>query len=165
MKIRSKVIATVVATPFVLYGHALLQQENADAARFEKAIQESADAVIAQNGYVDLRKYAATKIHIAADQEKKTARSAMEITLGRAGVFFERAGAPTVAAAACLLLSANNIPWPETAITQYTQAEAHAAAGDPASTELYLAARDSCLAAVIVPSELLVLNGFSSRTS
>jgi hypothetical protein len=72
------------------------------------------------------------------------------------------------AAAGCLLLSANDISWPKTAVAQYLKAEANGTE-DLAATKAYEAAGAACLGAVeIAPGEkreLIVLDGPAAHPS
>ena len=144
-----------------------LPEDNFDHVGFAVALEQSAD-LAAKNGGIatDLDRFHATPTVIGPNETIKTGRAAMEITLGKAGIFFERMHADTVAAAACLQLSATGIQWPEHALNAYNAAELSAANGKAGeATNAYLIARDTCLAAISTQSTIHVLDNFSAKQS
>jgi hypothetical protein len=85
-------------------------------------------------------------------------------TLSNADVTISGLHPRLTAAAGCLLLSANDISWPEAAVAQYLQAEANGTE-DLVAAKAYEAAGAACLGAVeITPGEkreLIVLDGLA----
>jgi len=95
-----------------------------------------------------------------------SASDARHETLHDAGIVLDGFNSEIAAAAGCILLSANDISWPKTAVTQYLKAERNSTDTSIANAA-YDAANTACLNLIeIAPGqqrELLVLDGLVQK--
>lgn len=165
----------VVAATAIAMAHTHDQAPVVDA--FNNAILSAADtAAVRPGNRVNLSMFTATEIVYypaanAKDTKYRDADDLIDDTLAKTGALLETIDPKTRAAAACISLSTNAIPWPAPAVDAYKSGVEAVALGDmDSSSNHFSTAETECLGKITgkmieateqVPLTFKVINGLS----